>query len=187
MRTGMLMPKSEIIKLNLPVDKNAINALRSGDAVWISGKMFAARDSAHKLFGKNPPFNPQGAILFYASPTPTPPGAIIGSIGPTTAARLDPFTPDLLKLGVKIMIGKGRRGESVKAAMQKYKAVYLVVPGGVAAALSKYIKQAHVIAYPDLGPEAVLELTVSNFPAVVAIDSQGNDLFEQGKKKYRAK
>ncbi|MDI6732107.1 MAG: FumA C-terminus/TtdB family hydratase beta subunit [Candidatus Margulisbacteria bacterium] len=167
--------------MRAPIDDKLVAKLKVGEEVLISGKIFAARDSAHKLFGKNPPFDPKGAILFYASPTPTPPGAIIGSIGPTTATRMDPFTPDLLKLGIKIMIGKGRRSESVKAAIRKYKAVYLVVPGGVAAALSKHIKKSTVIAYPQLGPEAVLELEVANFPAIVAIDSQGNDLFEQAR------
>jgi fumarate hydratase subunit beta len=149
--------------------------------------MFAARDAAHRLFGKKPPFEAAGAVLFYASPTPTRKGKAIGSIGPTTATRMDPFTPALLKIGLKLMIGKGRRGPEVKEAMKKYKAAYLVVPGGTAAALSKHIKHAQVIAYPDLGPEAVLELEVVDFPAIVAIDCKGGDLFEQGKKKYQKK
>jgi fumarate hydratase subunit beta len=149
--------------------------------------MFAARDAAHRLFEKKPPFEAAGGILFYASPTPTRKGKVIGSIGPTTATRMDPFTPTLLRLGLKLMIGKGRRGPEVKEAMKKYKAAYLVVPGGTAAALSRHVKSSRTIAYPDLGPEAVLELEVADFPAIVAIDCKGGDLFEQGKKKYHIK
>lgn len=175
------------IKLTPPITDKVIKALKAGNKVLISGKIFVARDSAHKLFGKRPPFDVAGGILFYASPTPTRRGKVIGSIGPTTATRMDPFTPNLLKLGLKITIGKGRRGPEVKTAMKKYKALYLVVPGGVAAALSKHVKKSITIAYPDLGPEAVLELEVLDFPAIVAIDSKGGDLFEQGKKKYQIK
>ncbi|MEE8637501.1 MAG: FumA C-terminus/TtdB family hydratase beta subunit [Candidatus Margulisiibacteriota bacterium] len=179
--------KSKFRKLTPPLTAKDIKALKVGDKVLISGKMFATRDSAHQLFGKRPPFDPAGGILFYASPTPAKRGKVIGSIGPTTATRMDPFTPDLLKLGLKLTIGKGRRGPEVKAAMKKYKAAYVVVPGGVAAALSKHVKKSTTIAFPDLGPEAVLELEVTDFPAIVAIDSKGGDLFEQGKKKFRIK
>lgn len=175
-----------MLKLTTPVDDKLVAKLKIGDEVLISGKIYAARDSAHKLFGNNPPFNPQGAVLFYASPTPTPPSAIIGSIGPTTASRMDSFTPNLLKMGIKITIGKGRRSQEVINAIKKYKAAYLVVPGGVAAALSKYVKKSTIIAYPELGPEAVLELEMKDFPTIVAIDCKGNDLFENGKKKYAA-
>ncbi|NQT29970.1 MAG: fumarate hydratase C-terminal domain-containing protein, partial [Candidatus Saganbacteria bacterium] len=118
---------------------------------------------------------------------PTRKGKVIGSIGPTTSARMDPYKINLLKLGLKATIGKGRRSEEVKAAMKKHKAVYFVVPGGTAAVLSKHVKQAKILAYPDLGPEAVLELEVHDFPAIVAIDSKGGDLFEQGKKRYACK
>jgi fumarate hydratase subunit beta len=179
--------KSKTTKLKPPLSDKEIRLLKAGDRILLSGKMFAARDAAHRLFGKKPPFEAAGAVLFYASPTPTRKGKAIGSIGPTTATRMDPFTPALLKIGLKLMIGKGRRGPEVKEAMKKYKAAYLVVPGGTAAALSKHIKHAQVIAYPDLGPEAVLELEVVDFPAIVAIDCKGGDLFEQGKKKYQKK
>lgn len=175
------------IKLEAPITDKDIKTLKAGDKVLISGKIIVARDSAHKLFGKNPPFEAKGAILYYASPSPTKKDQIIGSIGPTTSTRMDRFTPDLLKLGVKITIGKGYRGEEVIEAMKKFKAAYLVVPGGIAAAYSKYIRKSTTIAYPDLGSEAVLELEVVDFPAIVAIDYKGNDLFALGKKKYRVK
>lgn len=176
-----------MIKLKAPLADKDIKALKAGDRVLISGKIFTARDAAHRLFGKKPPFDPKGGILYYASPTPAPKGKVIGSIGPTTASRMDRFTPDLLKAGIKLTIGKGSRSPEVKAAMKKYKAAYLVVPGGAAAALSRHVKRSTTIAYPDLGPEAVLELEVHAFPAIVAIDCRGGDLFEQGKKKYRIK
>lgn len=179
--------KHNHILLSPPLSDKDVKSLRAGDRVMISGLIYAARDAAHRLWDKKPPFNAEGAILYYASPTPTKKGAVIGSIGPTTATRMDAFTPNMLKLGVKVTIGKGRRGEKVKEAMKQYKAVYLVVPGGTAAVLSKHVKRAAVIAYPELGPEAVLELEVKNFPAIVAIDSKGGDLFEQGRKKYRLK
>ena len=177
--------KSKLIKLKPPLTDKDVKALEAGQRVLISGTIYAARDSAHRFFGKKPPFNSQGAILYYASPSPTRRGQAIGSIGPTTATRMDPFTPALLKSGVKLMIGKGKRSEEVKAAMKKYKAAYLVVPGGAAALLSKHVKKSTVIAYPELGPEAVLELDVTEFPAIVAIDYKGGDLFEQGKKKFK--
>ena len=179
------MQKSKTIKIKTPVSDKTIQSLKAGDKVVITGTIYAARDAAHKIFDAHPPFDPKGAILYYASPTPARKGTPVGSIGPTTATRMDPFTPDLLKMGVKITIGKGRRGPEVKAAMKKYKAAYLIVPGGTAALLSKQVKKSSIIAYPDLGPEAVLELEVFEFPAIVAIDCKGVDLFEQGKKKYK--
>ncbi|MBN3033335.1 MAG: fumarate hydratase C-terminal domain-containing protein [Candidatus Saganbacteria bacterium] len=175
---------SKIKKIQPPLTDKDVAGLKAGDEVLISGKIYAARDAAHRAFGGKPPFDLKGQILFYASPTPAKPGAVIGSLGPTTSSRMDAFTPDLLKLGLKAMIGKGERSKEVVAAMKKHKAVYLVVPGGVAALLSKYIKKASVIAYPELGPEAVLELEVLDFPAIVAIDAKGNDLFAIGKQRY---
>jgi fumarate hydratase subunit beta len=165
------------VKLTTPVNEKDIKQLKAGDRVLISGTIYTARDAAHKKFGNKPPFNLKGAIVYYASPTPTPPGKIIGSIGPTTSSRMDAFAPALLKKGLKIMIGKGRRNKEVIAAIKKYKAAYLVVPGGVAALLSKHVKKAKVIAFPELGAEAVHELEVEDFPAIVAIDSRGGDLF----------
>jgi fumarate hydratase subunit beta len=171
-------------KISAPLTDKDVEALTAGDEVIISGKIYTARDAAHREFKNNPPFDLTGQILFYASPTPAKPGALIGSIGPTTSSRMDAFTPPLLAAGLKAMIGKGERSQEVVEAMKKHKAVYLMVPGGVAALLSKYIKKATVLAYPELGPEAVLELDVLDFPAIVAIDSKGNNLFEIGKKKY---
>lgn len=172
-------------KLKAPLTNKDVETLKAGDEVLISGKIYTARDAAHRKFKDNPPFDLQGQILFYASPTPAKPGAVIGSIGPTTSSRMDAFTPALLAKGLKAMIGKGERSPEVVAAMKKYKAVYLMVAGGVAALLSQYIKKAAVIAYPELGPEAVLELEVDDFPAIVALDCQGNDLFAAGKQQYQ--
>jgi fumarate hydratase subunit beta len=171
--------------LKPPLTDKDVKELKAGDRVLITGKIYAARDAAHKRMEGNPPFDVKGQILYYASPTPTPPGKIIGSIGPTTASRMDAFTPELLKKGLKGMIGKGYRSMEVIEAIRKYKAVYFVVPGGVAALLSKHIKKAKVLAYPELGPEALLELDVVDFPAIVAIDSEGNNILELGKKRFR--
>lgn len=167
------------IDLKAPLSDKDINKLKAGDEVLISGTIFTARDAAHRKFLDCPPFDPQGQIIYYASPTPTPPGKVIGSIGPTTSSRMDAFAPVLLKMGLKAMIGKGRRGKEVIEAMKKFKAVYLVVPGGTAALLSKHVKKAKVVAYPELGAEAVLELEVADFPAIVAIDSKGKNLFDE--------
>ena len=166
------------IVIKAPLSDKDINKLKAGDQVLISGTIYTARDAAHKRFGDKLPFNAKGQILYYASPTPTPPGKVIGSIGPTTASRMDAFTPALLKMGLKAIIGKGRRSKEVIDAIRKHKAVYFVVPGGVAALLSRHVKKSKVLAYPDLGAEAVLELEVSDFPAIVAVDSKGNNLFE---------
>lgn len=167
-----------MISLKAPLTDKDVKSLKAGDKILLSGVIYTARDAAHKRFGQKPPFDIKGQILFYASPTPTKPGTVIGSIGPTTSSRMDAFAPGLLKLGLKGMIGKGQRGPEVVAAMKKYKAVYFVVPGGIAALLSKQIKKSTLIAYPELGPEAVLELTVVNFPVIVAIDSTGKSLFK---------
>jgi fumarate hydratase subunit beta len=177
--------RAKTISLSTPFTEEDLKDLRAGDKVLISGKIFCARDSAHRLFGDHPPFDPKGAVIYYASPTPARKNSIIGSIGPTTATRMDPFTPGLLKIGIKATIGKGVRGPEVIEAIKKYKAVYLIVPGGTAAALSRHVRKSTIIAYPELGPEAVLEIEVINFPAIVAIDYKGGDLFEEGKKKYQ--
>ena len=181
------MTKSKIQKLKTPLTDKDIKTLIAGDKVLISGKIYTARDAAHREFSGNPPFDLKGQILYYASPTPAKPGIVIGSIGPTTSSRMDAFTPELLKKGLKATIGKGTRGKEVIGAMKKHKAVYLVVPGGAAALLAKHIKKSKVIAYPELGPEAALELEVVDFPAIVAIDAKGNDLFEIGKKEFHLK
>ena len=152
------------IVIKPPLSDKDINKLKAGDRVLISGTIYTARDAAHKKFGDKPPFDIKGAVIYYASPTPTPPGKVIGSIGPTTSSRMDAFAPALLKKGLKVMIGKGRRGQEVIDAMKKYGAVYLVVPGGTAALLSKQVKKAKVLAYPELGAEAVHELRSPTSP-----------------------
>lgn len=173
------MDKSKYIKIKTPVDDKLIAKLKAGDRVLITGTIYTARDAAHKTFGEHPPFDAKGAIIYYASPTPTKKGAIIGSIGPTTSSRMDSFTPALLKVGIKLTIGKGSRSAEVIEAIKKYKAAYLVVPGGAAALMAKHVKKAKIIAYPDLQSEAVHELEVHDFPATVAIDSKGHNLFEK--------
>jgi fumarate hydratase subunit beta len=167
------------IVINTPLSDKEIERLKAGDQVLITGTIFTARDAAHKKFGAKPPFDLNGAIIYYASPTPTRPGKVIGSIGPTTSSRMDAFTPALLKKGLKGMIGKGTRSQEVVAAIKKYKAVYFVVPGGIAALLSRQVKKSAVLAYPELGAEAVHQLEVDNFPAIVAIDSKGKDVFNE--------
>lgn len=168
-----------IKKLSTPLTKEAAKKLRAGDQLFLSGTIYTARDAAHKKMGSRPPFSLKNAIIFYASPTPTPPGKVIGSIGPTTSSRMDAFTPPLLKKGLTGMIGKGERSAEVIAAMKKAGAVYFVVPGGVAALLSQYVKKAKVFAYPELGSEAVYQLEVADLPLIVAIDSRVKSLFHR--------
>lgn len=173
-----------------PLDDAAVEPLKAGDRVVITGKIYTARDSAHKRMlealanGEALPFDIKGQVIFYAGPSPAPPGKPIGSIGPTTSYRMDAYTPVLLELGLKATIGKGERSAEVISAMRKYKGIYLAAVGGVAALLAGCIKSARVIAYEDLGPEAIRELEVEKFPAIVVNDIYGNDLYEQGVKKY---
>lgn len=170
-----------------------IRSLRVGDNVSISGIIYTARDAAHKrlvelINSKKPlPINLKGEIIYYCGPTPAKPGRVIGGAGPTTSGRMDGYTLPLLKEGLKATIGKGKRGKGVREALKKYKAIYLAATGGAAAFLSKHIKKANVAAYPELGPEAIYELEVSNFPAIVANDIHGNDIFEEGIKKFKKK
>jgi fumarate hydratase subunit beta len=152
--------------------------------------VYTARDAAHQRLitaieqNEDLPFDFSGQILYYVGPTPAPPGRVIGAAGPTTSYRMDPYTPKLLEMGLKAMIGKGRRSEEVKAAMLKHGAVYLAAIGGAGALLGQAIKQVEIIAYPDLGPEAVRRLTVEDFPATVINDLTGADLYELGREKY---
>jgi fumarate hydratase subunit beta len=163
-------------KITAPLNEKVIAELKAGDRVLINGTLIVARDAAHKR-GLN--FNLQDQVLFYAGPTPGQGGKLVGSIGPTTASRMDPFTIPLLEKGLKGMIGKGGRSREIKEAMKKYKAVYFVATGGAAALLGKAVKHAEVLAYPELGPEAVLKLEVLDFPAIVAYDIYGGDVFEK--------
>ena len=180
-----------IKNITSPIDAEIIEKLTVGNQVLISGIIYAARDAAHQRLtqsldkGEKLPFNLEGQTLYYMGPSPAKPGQIIGSAGPTTSSRMDIYTPRLIAAGLKAMIGKGSRSPAVKDAIQKYKAIYFVTTGGAAALLAKSIKQAEVIAYEDLGAEAILRLKVENFPAIVANDIYGEDLFEQGKIKYR--
>ncbi len=173
-----------------PLTDEDVASLRAGDRVLITGYIYTARDAAHKRMmelikkGEDLPFDVKGQIIYYVGPAPAKPGYVIGSAGPTTASRMDPFTPPLLKLGLKGMIGKGQRSEEVKKAMQEYGAVYFEAVGGAGALLARRIKSVEIIAYEDLGPEAIRKLYVEEFPVIVAVDMYGNDLFIEGRKAY---
>jgi fumarate hydratase subunit beta len=168
-----------------------VSSLEIGDKVLISGVIYTARDAAHKRLidlldaGKSLPFDIRGQIIYYVGPSPARPGRVIGAAGPTTSYRMDPYAPRLMELGLKGMIGKGKRDAAVKEAMIKYKAVYLGATGGAGALISKAIKAAEVIAYEELGPEAIRRLVVENFPTVVINDTTGGDLYEEGIKQYQ--
>jgi len=180
-----------IMHIKSPINSEIIEKLTVGTQVLISGTIYVARDAAHQRLiqaldnGEKLPFSLKGQTLYYMGPSPAKPGQIIGSAGPTTSSRMDIYTPRLIAAGLRATIGKGSRSPSVKEAIQKYKAVYFATTGGAAALLAKSIKQAEVIAYEELGTEAILRLEVENFPAIVANDIYGGDLFEQGKMNYR--
>ena len=177
-------------KITTPLDEKTAKSLKVGDRVLLSGTIYTARDAAHKRLMidiKKPPIPLKDQIIYYCGPTPAMPGRSIGSAGPTTAGRMDSFTGPLLKAGLKGMIGKGGRSREVRELMKKYKAVYFIATGGAGALLAKHIKSTRVAAYPDLGPEAIYELKVIDFPIVVANDIKGKDIFEEGVKKYRKK
>jgi len=180
-------------KLTTPLSDEDVSKLKSGDIVYLSGVMYTARDAAHKrlvdliLSGEELPFDVKGTVIYYVGPTPPKPGNPIGSAGPTTSYRMDPYAPILIEHGLKGMIGKGKRNEAVKDACKKYKAVYFGATGGAAALIAKAIKKAEVIAYPELGPEAVRRIEVEDFPVVVVNDTYGNDLYEEGRKLWEQK
>lgn len=177
------MPKA--ISIMTPLTDEVIMNLRAGSKAFISGAIYTARDSAHKRFielltsDKELPFDIRNQVIYYAGPSPSKPGKIIGSCGPTTSSRMDKYTPILIQHGLKGMIGKGKRSDEVKEAIKKYKAIYFSAVGGVAALLSKTVKESEIIAYPDLEPESVRRLVVKDFPVVVAIDVYGKDIFER--------
>lgn len=181
----------DVIKLTLPVDDSAVENLRAGDKVELTGWVYTGRDAAHKRLcgllaeGKALPFDIAGQAIYYVGPAPAKPGYAVGSAGPTTSYRMDSYTPPLLEQGLKLMIGKGQRSKQVIEAMIRHKAVYLGVVGGVAALVSRRIKQSEVIAYPDLGAEAIHRFYVEDFPATVIIDSMGGNLYETEPPKYR--
>ena len=179
------------IRLKTPLTDADIDQLKIGDKVLISGVIYTARDAAHKRMidlvhaGKELPIDVKGQIIYYVGPTPARPGKPIGSAGPTTSYRMDAYAPKMMELGMKGMIGKGNRAPEVIEAMKKYKAVYFGATGGASAVLSRSVKKAEVVAYEDLGPEAIRRLEVEDFPAVVINDTLGNDLYAEGAKKYR--
>ena len=176
--------------LNLPLTEKDIRMLRAGDIVTLSGALYTARDAAHKRLialleaGKPLPIDLKGQTLYYVGPAPASPGHAVGSAGPTTSYRMDAYTPQLLRLGLKGMIGKGRRSDAVRAAMQEYGAVYFGAVGGAAALIARSILRAEVVAYPVLGPEAIHRFIVQAFPAVVLMDAYGGNLYEEGPRLY---
>jgi fumarate hydratase subunit beta len=182
---------AEPIRITTPLSDEDIMKLKIGDSILITGKILTGRDSAHKrLFelaqkGEPLPVDIKGQIIYYVGPAPAKQGYIIGPAGPTTSGRMDPYTPKMLELGLKGMIGKGVRSNEVRDAMKKHKAVYLAATGGAAALIAKNIKAVKIVAYEDLGPEAIRELEVEDFPVIVANDAHGGDLYEEGQKKYR--
>ena len=180
-----------ILNIESPLDVETVKTLKAGDQVFITGVIYTARDAAHKRIvealdkAEKLPLDLANQTIYYMGPSPARPGQPIGSAGPTTSGRMDSYAPRLMAAGLKGMIGKGNRSQAVKDAMQEYKAVYFAAIGGAGALISKSIKKAEVIAYEELGAEAIRRLEVENFPATVINDSYGGDLYEQGKAKYR--
>lgn len=178
-------------RINAPLIKEEIENLKSGDYVYISGTIYTARDAAHKRMyeamqnGEQAPFSLENNVIYYLGPSPAKEGQVIGSAGPTTSSRMDKYTPLMLQNGVKGMIGKGKRSPEVIEAIKKNQAVYFAAVGGAGALLSKCIKKAEVIAYDDLGTEAIRKLEVENLPVVVVIDKDGNNLYETATKEFQ--
>lgn len=177
--------------LTPPLTDKVVSSLKTGDSVLITGVIYTARDAAHKRLvellegGKDLPIPLQGEIIYYVGPTPPKPGAAIGSAGPTTSGRMDAYAPILMKAGLKGMIGKGSRSAAVREAIGTYGAVYFAATGGAGALLARRIRSAEVIAYEELGPEAIRRIEVENFPVIVVNDTHGGDLYEAGAAQYR--
>lgn len=182
---------SETIRVKTPLSENDVRRLKAGDRVLISGPIYTARDAAHKRLiealaeGQKLPFDLEGQVIYYVGPCPAKPGQALGSCGPTTSGRMDPYAPTLIAKGLRGMIGKGSRVPAVVEAMRRYGAVYFAAIGGAGALAAKTVKKSEMVAYEDLGPEAIRRLEVEDFPAVVCVDAQGSDLYEAGKAKYR--
>ncbi len=178
-------------KITLPLTDEVIGKLKAGDKVLLTGVIYAARDAAHRKMvealdqGKPLPFNVRGQTIYYMGPSPARPGQPIGSAGPTTSGRMDIYAPCLIAEGLKGMIGKGMRSQAVKDAMIKHRAIYMAAIGGAGALISKSIRKSEVIAYEELGTEAIRRLEVEDFPATVANDIYGGDLYQEGKARYR--
>jgi len=182
-----------VYHLTTPLSEEDVRKLKAGDVVYLSGILYTARDAAHKRLvellekGEELPFPIEGSVIYFVGPTPPKPGEPIGSAGPTTSYRMDSYSPTLLKHGSRGMIGKGKRNQEVKDACVKYGGVYFGATGGAGALLGKKIKKAKIIAYPELGPEAIREIEVEDFPVTVVNDTYGNDLYEMGRQKYEVK
>jgi fumarate hydratase subunit beta len=180
-----------ILEIISPLDPEVVEKLRAGDQVLVSGIVYSARDSAHKRLveslnkGEELPFDIKGQTIYYMGPSPAKPGNVIGAAGPTTSGRMDVYAPRLLEKGLKGMIGKGSRSEAVKEAIKKYKAIYFAATGGAGALISKSVKKVDIIAYEDLGAEAIRRIEVKNLPAVVINDTYGGDLYQEGRAKYQ--
>ena len=178
------------VRIQAPLSEHAVVQLKMGDRVLLSGAIYTARDAAHKRLmelirrGQALPFDLIGSIIYYVGPAPPKPGRAVGSAGPTSSYRMDPYTPALLDRGLKGMIGKGQRGPEVVHSMQKNKAVYFAATGGAGALLSMTMKTSTLIAYEDLGPEAIRMLTVVDLPVIVVNDCHGNDLYTQGRRQF---
>ncbi len=182
---------SEPVRLTTPLNDDDVENLKIGDSILISGTLYTGRDSAHKRMvdlldqGGELPFDIRGQVIYYVGPTPPRPGYPIGSAGPTTSYRMDAYSPRLMALGLKGMIGKGMRSKDVIEAMKQYRCIYMAAVGGAGALLSRRIKKAEVVAYEDLGTEAIRKLEVEEFPVILVNDIRGNDLYDEGAKKYR--
>ena len=181
---------TDAIILTPPLNDEDVEGLQAGDRVLISGVIYTGRDAAHKRLidlvksGEVLPIDIKGQIIYYVGPSPAKPGMAVGAAGPTTSYRMDAYAPELIRLGLKGMIGKGARNQPVRDAMVKYKAVYFAAIGGAGALMAQAIKKAELVAYEDLGPEAIRRLEVEEFPVIVVNDVRGNDLYEEGIKKY---
>ena len=177
-------------RITTPLTEDKVNSLKAGDSVLISGTIYTARDAAHKRLvelldkGEKLPIDVNNAVIYYVGPTPPKPGKVMGSAGPTTSYRMDAYAPRLMEIGLKGMIGKGLRSKEVVESMIRNKAVYFAAIGGAAALIGKSVKESELVAYEDLGSEAIRKLQVVDLPVIVVIDSQGNNLYEIGKEKY---
>ena len=179
------------IRVTTPLNEDVISKWRSGDKILISGIIYTGRDAAHKRLvelidkGETLPFDVKGQIIYFVGPTPARPGRAVGSAGPTTSYRMDAYSPRLIEKGLKGMIGKGSRSKEVIEAMIKHKCVYMTAVGGAGALISRCITRSEIIAYEDLGPEAIRKMEVKDLPVIVVNDTSGNDLYQEGIKKYR--
>ena len=187
---GVTTASDGIKDITTPLSDEDVVSLKAGDRVRITGVIYTARDAAHGRLlplvesGQKLPIEVRGQIIYYTGPSPARPGDAIGSVGPTTASRMDKFTPALLALGLKGTIGKGYRGDAVKDALKKNKALYFGSIGGAGAVLSRFVRKADIVAYEDLGTEAIRRLEVEGFPAIVLYDAHGGDLYQDGQKQF---